>query len=163
MYDGSHYSVDWSNTGNFVGGKGWNPGTGRTINFGGSFNPNGNAYLTVYGWTRSPLVEYYIIENFGTYDPGSDKQLKGSFYSDGSDYNVYQSTRYNEPSIDGTQTFEQYWSIRQNKRSEGSVNVQNHFDAWGGYGMGLGDHYYQIFATEGYQSSGSSDVYVETS
>ena len=45
------YSVKWSGSGNFVGGKGWNPGSARTINYSGTYSPNGNSYLSVYGWT----------------------------------------------------------------------------------------------------------------
>ncbi|KAF2035935.1 glycoside hydrolase [Setomelanomma holmii] len=145
---GSKYSVTWRNTGNFVGEKGWNPGTGRTINYGGSFKPLSNGYLAVYGWTRNPLVEYYVIESYGTYNPSSGSQRKGSVYTDGGNHDVSISTRTNQPSIDGISTFNQYY-----------VNMQNHFNAWAGYGMRLGTHCYQIAATEGHQSSGSSEIY----
>ena len=53
------YSVKWGSGGNFVGGKGWATGAARNINYKGTYQPNGNSYLTVYGWTTNPLIEYY--------------------------------------------------------------------------------------------------------
>lgn len=60
------YSVTWESSSiDFTAGKGWATGSDRSIAFDADFNPDGNAYLSVYGWTTSPLVEYYILENYG--------------------------------------------------------------------------------------------------
>ncbi|KAH8791318.1 endo-1,4-beta-xylanase I [Hyaloscypha sp. PMI_1271] len=110
------YSITLGAGGNLVGGKGWNPGadrvSSRAISYTGTYSPNGNSYLSVYGWTTSPLTEYYIVENFGTYNPSTGATRKGSVTSDGSTYDIFETTRTNQPSIQGTATFQQYWSVR---------------------------------------------------
>jgi endo-1,4-beta-xylanase len=169
-YDGN-YSVEWDLfPGNFVGGKGWDRGTPtRPINFNaGVFKPGNNAYLTVYGWTRHPLVEYYVVENY-SWTPPHGFQCDKPEKIDGAPYCLYRTERLDAPCIDGDSCdFTQYWSVRvqDQRRTSGTVNFGAHVAAWEGRGWRLGSEFsYQIMATEAfgsvqYPARGSSNVTV---
>lgn len=158
--DDGEYSVSWDGSGDFVGGKGWNPGSAQTITYSGTYDVSGGSYLSVYGWTTSPLVEYYIMDCYGDYNPGSAATYEGTVTSDGGTYDIYTDTRTDEPSIEGTATFPQYFSIRASCRVGGTVTTGNHFSAWADVGLDLGTFNYQIVATEAFSGSGSAAITV---
>lgn len=122
-----------------------------------NYNPAGNSYLCVYGWTKNPLVEYYIVESWGTWRPPGATSL-GTITVDGGTYDVYRSSRVNAPCIEGIKTFEQYWSVRTEKRTSGTVSISEHFNAWESKGFPMGKLYEVSLCVEGYQSSGNADV-----
>ncbi|KAJ7340879.1 concanavalin A-like lectin/glucanase domain-containing protein [Mycena albidolilacea] len=169
--DDSEYSIQWNdNSGYFIGGKGWNPGSAQQIYFDlfditGQLAPRGlNSSLSIYGWTTDPPVEYRIIESLASdVDPAFGLTLQGTVTSDSSVYKIYRTERVNATSIMGIATFSQYWSIRQSTRSAGFVTIANHFNAWAAVGMPLGELSYQIIATEGHSGGGSGSVEVYTS
>lgn len=155
---GGSFSVEWNNINNLLGRKGLRPGSrDQVVIYEADYQPNGNSYLCVYGWTRNPLIEYYIVDSWGNWRPPGGEGHMGTVDSDDGTYDLYKTTRTG-PTIDGDQTFSQYWSVRTEKRTGGTITVGNHFDAWENAGMTIGSLYEVSMCVEGYQSSGTADV-----
>ncbi|WP_295682043.1 glycoside hydrolase family 11 protein [uncultured Fibrobacter sp.] len=103
------------------------------------------SYIGIYGWTREPLVEWYIVDNSGSqYMPGdwvaqgSSKKAHGEYEIDGAKYKVYEGDRTSY-SIDGDNTyFKQYFSVRTSMRDCGTIDITAHFKKWEELGMRMG-------------------------
>lgn len=125
---------------------------------GGEPGQSGTSYLTLYGWTRNPLVEWYVVENWWNWRPPGGTRL-GTFTSDGGTYDVFRTLRENQPSIDGWQTFPQFWSVRQVGRSSGTITFANHINAWRSFGMNMGSSLYEVsLCIEGFRNNGTGSV-----
>lgn len=169
LNSGGAFNCEWSNVSNMLTRKGKKFNSTQThqqignisVDFGANYQPAGNSYLGIYGWTVSPLVEYYILESWGNWRPPG-AQSKGTITVDGGTYDIYETTRYQKPSIQGTATFQQYWSVRRTKRTSGTISVSEHFQKWESMGMRMGKMYEVALVVEGYQSSGKADVYSNT-
>lgn len=160
---GGNYSVSWNYQGNFTCGKGWSSGAGnRVVGYNiGSHSHTGGGVIAYYGWTRNPLIEYYVNERWGASRPTGEH--RGTVNSDGGTYDIYTAMRYNAPSIDGTQTFRQVFSTRRSMAptgQNGAITFANHNNAWGSVGLGLGSDWSPaaILLTEAY--GGNSTGYV---
>ena len=163
LNSGNSYSTTWSGIGDFVAGVGWNPGNSSAKTFSSSLSASGGTSLvSLYGWSTNPLVEYYVIENYVGSPPTAGTYM-GQVTSDGGTYNIYEHQQVNQPSIQGTATFEQYLAIRTSPTSSGTITTQNFINAWASHGMNLGTLNYQILATESFGGgSGSSNVTVNS-
>jgi hypothetical protein len=116
---------------------------------------NGMAYMGIYGWMVNPLKEYYIVEDWNGWRPQYTEM--GTITVDGGKYDVYTNMRNQQPSIKGTQTFEQWFSVRQTPRQSGHISISEHFAQWAALGMEQGDMYEAKLKVEGLGGSGIVD------
>lgn len=98
----------------------------------------------------------------GVHNPSDNASATqyGLLESDGGTYEIWQKQRTNAPSIIGTATFQQYWSIRTKMHCGGTINTGNHFRAWEAAGLPLGTYQDIVLAIEGQQGSGSANLTV---
>lgn len=173
---GATFSAEWDGITNYLARRGLGyedmTQTHRQIgwfitDYTVQYNPNcgiqnSNSYMGVYGWALDTaddeLVEYYIIEDWCNWIPSMEQNAEtmGTINVDGSNYEVIRYRKTNAPSIrmeDGD-NFWQYFSIRQNTRNSGSINVSAHFVEWEKLGMELGNLYEVSMLVEGYAGNG---------
>lgn len=155
--DDATFKATWSDVGDFLARVGLKYDETRTASqigiFSSDFAFTGSAdettYIGIYGWSNNPLIEYYIIEDwFGDWQPSFETN-KGTITVDGGSYDVYTNVRTNSPSIHGTQTFTQYYSVRTEGRQCGHISISDHFSEWQSLGMQLGDLYEVTLLVEG--------------
>jgi hypothetical protein len=66
----------------------------RNITFTGTHKAAaGTVTFQVHGWTKNPLVEYHIIEDYTNANQYACDGSKGTVTCDGSDYTIYETTR----------------------------------------------------------------------
>ena len=103
------------------------------------------AYIGVYGWTQNPLIEWYIVDSWGSQGrPTWCGTLIKTVTIDGAEYDIYKDD-INEArgTIEGTKTFTQYWSIRKTARKCGTIDITAHFEAWEAAGLKMGSSLYE--------------------
>jgi len=173
--DAGTFTCEWNNTGpggNILFRSGKRFGSSQThssvgnisISYSAKYSPSGGgaSYLSVYGWTQNPLVEYYIVENYlGGYHPGSNGSHRGSFSIDDGTYDIYTRNMYKQPAIQGSglYDFTQYISVRTSKRSSGTISVSEHFKKWSSLGLDMSGSLYEVMMkVEGYNNNGTAEI-----
>ncbi len=149
------FKASWNNSGDFLARVGYYYGGSNSktykdlngdihaeFNYTKSGNAGGYSYIGMYGWTNTPQIEYYIVEDSwnGMGTPYNTTQ-KGSYTVDGATYKLYTGTRTNAPSITGTSTFTQVFAVRSSARQCGHISVSEHFRNWEKNGVTLGGLY----------------------
>ena len=149
------FKASWNNSGDFMARVGYYDSNATKtysdlgdIIAGFNYTKQGTAgtysYIGVYGWTKSPLIEYYIVDD--TFTPDGSGMLYGvseigSYTLDGETYKLYKGLRKNAYNIEGQSDFTQVFAVRSSARTCGYISVSEHFKKWEENDISLGKIY----------------------
>ena len=167
---GGTFNTEWSaqvSSGNFLARRGRNYDASKKATQYGNIvmdyaadytaSAQGNSRLCVYGWMKDPLVEYYIIEDWVNWCPSANGGSK-TVTIDGAQYEIFQLDHTGPTILGDTRTFKQYFSVRKQKRTSGTITVSDHFKAWADAGWNIGNLTEVALNVEGWESSGKANV-----
>ena len=101
------------------------------------------AYAGIYGWMQNPLIEWYIVDNWGPASrPNWLGTSQGKITVDGAEYEIFTADA-NRASIEGNKPFKQIYSLRSTARKCGTISITEHFKAWKQKGITLGSSLYE--------------------
>ena len=165
---GAAFKATWNNSGDFLAREGCSWNETKTYDKYGDITADyaysktgsagGYSYIGIYGWSNNPLIEFYIVDDwYGNGPPSGGGTQVGTFTQDGGTYKVLKHQQVSQPSIHGTATFWQYFSVRQTARQCGHIDVSAHFKEWASLGLNLGNMYEAKIVVEAGGGSGSID------
>ncbi|MBO7442918.1 MAG: glycoside hydrolase family 11 protein, partial [Paludibacteraceae bacterium] len=151
------FKANWNNSGDYLARVGYYDGSAKkkytdlgeiyaVYNYSKSGNGGGSySYIGIYGWTKNPLIEYYIVDDSFTPNGGGmfwGANNKGTYTVDGVTYTLKVGQRTNAPSIEGDgKNFQQIFAVRSSYQTCGTINVTEHFKNWERLGVKLGGIY----------------------
>lgn len=167
------FKASWTNVGDWIGRVGLAFDKTKTYDKIGTFSSD-FAYTTsgittggfgnvgVYGWSVSPLHEYYIEEDWLGKRPNFTKVATFTIDGEGT-YDVMTNMQTNQPNITGTNAdFVQFWSVRTTPRQCGHISISKHFDEWKSLGLQLGNLEEARILVEAQNNSGTLDFTTAT-
>ena len=151
-YSTPAFSANWNNSGDFLARIGLQWNDTKTYDQLGTINAEfnetksgsggGYSYVGIYGWSVSPCVEWYIVDdsyNTMPVNPGNGTN-KGTATIDGGTYNLLlrNTSGTGGSKCSGVSSWSQFYSIRTKARTCGQISISEHFKAWAAAGMTLG-------------------------
>jgi len=167
---GAAFRTEWNNAHDYLGRVGFYMDQGKPYtdyknlyadyNYTRSANGTGGgySYIGVYGWTKNPLVEWYVVEDWYNGEILANSKILGTYKgdfttSDGVVYKIYRNVRPAGSGniLDDGQPFPQYFSVRQRANNSpetpicGSVAITEHFKEWEKFDdMKMGNDLYEV-------------------
>ncbi|MEO7033143.1 MAG: glycoside hydrolase family 11 protein [Polyangiaceae bacterium] len=152
VFSNAHaFSASWNNGGDFLAHLGLDFNGSKSYTAYGTIKADivetktgtggGYSSLGMYGWTHSPCVEWYVVDDSFNKMPTQ----KGSVTTtiDGGTYylisNPTSGSGGNDCESGHTGSWTQMWSVRSTGRQCGTITVSDHFAAWKKQGWALGN------------------------